>query len=154
MSSRFALGALCIVGTVAIWAGWYVAIRFGLTATSLDVQDLAALRFGVAGLLLLPVIWRRGLALDRLGWPGVIAIALGGGAPFALLVGAGLVFAPVAHASALTQGTVYGAIALVAGRARGWLSSNPAASVAVARSVGVLMMLAAVLTVVGGWRSA
>jgi threonine/homoserine/homoserine lactone efflux protein len=55
---------------------------------------------------------------------------------------------------ALTQGTVYGALALVAGRARGWLSSNPAASVAVARSVGVLMMLAAVLTVVGGWRSA
>jgi drug/metabolite transporter (DMT)-like permease len=114
MSSRFALGALCIVGTVAIWAGWYVAIRFGLTATSLDVQDLAALRFGVAGLLLLPVIWRRGLALDRLGWPGLLAIALGGGAPFALLVGAGLVYAPVSHASALTQGMVPLAVGLLA----------------------------------------
>jgi drug/metabolite transporter (DMT)-like permease len=106
MLSRFALGALCILGTVAIWAGWYVVIRLGLTSSSLDVQDLAALRFGVAGILMLPVIWRRGLALDRLGWTGVVAIALGGGAPFALLVGAGLVYAPVAHASALVQGTV------------------------------------------------
>lgn len=114
MSSRFALGALCIVGTVTIWAGWYVAIRFGLTATSLDVQDLAALRFGVAGILLLPVVWRRGLALDRLGWPGLLAVALGGGAPFALLVGAGLVYAPVSHASALTQGTVPLAVGLLA----------------------------------------
>ena len=54
---------------------------------------------------------------------------------------------------ALTQGAVYGTIALVAGRARGWLASNPAASAAVARTVGVVMMLAAVLTVFEGWRS-
>ncbi len=114
MSSRFALGALCVVGTVIIWAGWYVAIRFGLTATSLDVQDLAALRFGVAGILLLPVVWRHRLALDRLGWPGLLAVALGGGAPFALLVGAGLVYAPVSHASALTQGMVPLAVGLLA----------------------------------------
>src|SRR3954462_8480231 len=114
MSSRFALGALCIVGTVTNWAGWYVATRFGLTSTSLDVQDLAALRFGVAGLLLLRVVWRRGLAVDRLGWPGLAAVALGGGAPFALLVGAGLVYAPVSHASALTQGMVPLAVGLLA----------------------------------------
>src|SRR6476659_5880213 len=114
MSSRFVLGALCILGTVAIWAGWYVVIRLGLTSSSLDVQDLAALRFGVAGILLLPVAWRRGLALDRLGWRGLLAIALGGGAPFALLVGAGLVYAPVSHASAITQGMVPLAVGVVA----------------------------------------
>ena len=106
MSARFALGALCIVATVAVWAGWYIVIRLGLTSSHLDVQDLAAVRFGVAGMLMLPVVWRRGLALDRLGWPGLIAIVVGGGAPFALLVGAGLVYAPVSHATALTQGTV------------------------------------------------
>jgi len=114
MSARFALGALCIVATVAVWAGWYIVIRLGLTSSHLDVQDLAAVRFGVAGLLMLPVVWRRGVALDRLGWPGLIAIVVGGGAPFALLVGAGLVYAPVSHATALTQGTVPLTVALVA----------------------------------------
>src|ERR1700753_849852 len=93
MSSRFALGALCIVVTVILWSGWYVVIRLGLTSSQLAVQHLAALRFGVAGILLLPVVWKRGLALDRLGWRGLLAIALGGGAPVALLVGAGLVLA-------------------------------------------------------------
>ena len=114
MSSRFALGALCIIGTVILWSGWYVVIRLGLTSSSLDVQDLAALRFGVAGLLLLPVVWKRGLALDRLGWQGLVAVAVGGGAPFALLVGAGLVYAPVSHASAITQGMVPLTVGLVA----------------------------------------
>ena len=51
MSSRFALGALCIVVTVILWSGWYVVIRLGLTSSQLNVQDLAALRFGVAGIL-------------------------------------------------------------------------------------------------------
>ncbi|MCY1083693.1 LysE family translocator [Archangium lansingense] len=55
---------------------------------------------------------------------------------------------------AVTQCVVYGAIALVADRARGWLESNPAANVAAARLVGGLMMFAAVLTVFEGWRSA
>src|SRR6185312_1382542 len=90
MSSRFAFGALCIIVTVILWSGWYVVIRLGLTSSQLNVQDLAALRFGVAGILMLPVVWKRGLALDRLGWRGLLAIALGGGAPFALLVRAGL----------------------------------------------------------------
>ena len=114
MSSRFALGALFIIGTVILWSGWYVVIRLGLTTSSLDVQDLATLRFGVAGFLLLPVLLKRGLALDRLGWKGLVAIVLGGGAPFALLVGAGLVYAPVSHASAITQGMVPLAVGLVA----------------------------------------
>ncbi|PTL82412.1 LysE family translocator [Vitiosangium sp. GDMCC 1.1324] len=55
---------------------------------------------------------------------------------------------------ALTQGAVYGVIALVADRARGWLESNPSANIAVARLVGCLMMLAAVVTVFEGWRGA
>ncbi|MBV9203096.1 MAG: hypothetical protein JOY83_25835 [Alphaproteobacteria bacterium] len=39
--------------------------------TSLDARDIAALRVGVAGLLLSPVLLRRGFALDRLGWLGL-----------------------------------------------------------------------------------
>ena len=66
--------------------------RLGLR-TSLTPWDIAALRFGVAGLLLLPYVMRRGLALERLGWIGLAAIVIGGGAPV-LLANAGLLFAP------------------------------------------------------------
>src|SRR5258708_1825233 len=113
-TSRFVVGALCGIATVTIWAGWLVMMRLGIT-TTLAVVDLTALRFAVAGVVLLPVLARRGLALDRLGWPGVLAIAIGGGAPYALVVGAGLMFAPVAHASAYTQGVLPLTVAILAG---------------------------------------
>lgn len=55
---------------------------------------------------------------------------------------------------ALTQVAVYGTIALVGDQARGWLESNPRASVAVGRTLGALMLLVAVLTALQEWRSA
>ncbi|MFL5352642.1 hypothetical protein [Archangium sp.] len=48
---------------------------------------------------------------------------------------------------ALTQLAVYGAVALVRDQARGWLEASPKASTAVGRTLGALMMLVAVLTV-------
>src|SRR6266446_4247037 len=100
---RFVLGAVCATAAVAIWAGWLVMMRVGVN-TTLTAFDLTALRSAVAGVVLLPVVLRRGLAFDRLGWPGFTAVAIGAGAPVQLLVGAGLSFAPVAHASVLTYG--------------------------------------------------
>ncbi len=113
-TKRFVLGAACAVGTVTIWAGWLVLMRFSVQASTLTVPDLAAIRFAVAGVILLPVVMRRGLALDRLGWIGLLAIAAGGGAAYSLVVSAGLIFAPVSHASALTQGVLPLTIALLA----------------------------------------
>ena len=55
---------------------------------------------------------------------------------------------------ALTQVGVYGGLALVADRSRSWLERNPGASLATARVVGVVMVLAALLTAVEGWRGA
>ena len=112
-TSRFVRGALCGAGAVSIWAGWLVMMRLGVT-TTFSLPDLVAMRFGIAGLILLPVVMRRGLALDRLGWPGFMALAIGGGAPYALVVGAGVLFAPVAHASALTQGVAPLAVTVLA----------------------------------------
>jgi threonine/homoserine/homoserine lactone efflux protein len=51
-----------------------------------------------------------------------------------------------------TQVAVYGAIALAAGAVRGWLRAHPAASRRVARTVGAVLMVVAVLTVIEGWR--
>jgi drug/metabolite transporter (DMT)-like permease len=45
------------------------------------------------------------------GWLGFAAVVAGGGAPVALVIGAALQFAPVAHAGALYQGTVPLAVA-------------------------------------------
>jgi drug/metabolite transporter (DMT)-like permease len=105
MSSRFVLGALCAVVTITIWAGWLVVMRVGM-ANNLSVVDLIALRFAVAGIIMVPVVMRRGWALDRLGWTGFAAITIGGGAAYTLTVGAGLAFAPVSQASAFTQGVL------------------------------------------------
>jgi drug/metabolite transporter (DMT)-like permease len=100
---QFVIGAACAIGAIAIWAGWLVMMRVGVT-TTLTAFDLTALRYAVAGVVLLPVVVRRGLAFNRLGWPGFAVIVIGAGAPVQLLVGAGLSFAPVAHASVLTYG--------------------------------------------------
>ena len=89
-----------------------VIARLGLK-TSLTQWDIAALRFGVAGLLLAPFLWRQGLAFDKLGWGGVAAIVLGGGAPV-ILANSGLVYAPAAHAGALFPGVMPLMVAILA----------------------------------------
>src|SRR3978361_2420916 len=94
--AEYTLGPPSGPAAVGIWSGWIVVARLGLK-TSLTPWDIAALRFGVAGLLLLPYIVNKGFALERLGWLGLAAIVLGGGAPV-LLANAGLLFAPAGPA--------------------------------------------------------
>jgi len=103
--AQYLRGALYGLGAAGIWSGWIVVARLGLR-THLTPWDIAALRFGVGGLLLLPYVVRRGLAIERLGWGGLAALVLGCGAPMVLLVNAGLLFAPAAHAGALFSGVV------------------------------------------------
>lgn len=103
-SADYARGALCGLAAVSIWSGGIVAVGFGL-GTDLTPWDIAAIRFTVAGLLLMPYVLGKGLALGRLGWAGLAAIVLGGGAPV-LLSNAGLLFAPAAHAGALFPGVM------------------------------------------------
>jgi drug/metabolite transporter (DMT)-like permease len=111
-AAEYTRGAFYGLAAVSIWSGWIVMARLGLR-TSLTPWDIAALRFGVAGLLLLPYVLRKGLALERLGWIGLAAIVLGGGAPV-LLANAGLLFAPAAHAGALFPGVMPLMVAILA----------------------------------------
>jgi drug/metabolite transporter (DMT)-like permease len=106
-------GVLYGLAAVCIWAAFIVVSRLGVR-TSLTPWDVAAIRFGVAGLILLPYIVRKGLALERLGWIGVGAIAIGCGAPMVLLVNAGLLFAPAAHGGALFPGVMPLMVAVLA----------------------------------------
>ena len=109
---QYLRGALYGLAAVSIWSGWIVVARLGLR-TSLTPWDIAALRFGVAGLILLPYVFNKGLAFDRLGWVGLAAIVLGGAVPV-FLANSGLLFAPVAHAGALFPGVMPLMVALLA----------------------------------------
>jgi len=82
--------------------------------TDLDSWDIVALRFGVAGLLLSPVVVRRGLALDRLGWLGLAGIIAGNAAPYALVAAEGLRFAPAYDGGALNPAMMPLFVALIA----------------------------------------
>lgn len=111
-AAEYTRGALYGLAAVSIWSGWIVVARLGLR-TSLTPWDIAALRFGVAGVLLLPYVVSKGLTPERLGWIGLAAIVLGGGAPV-LLTNAGLQFAPAAHAGALFPGVMPLMVAILA----------------------------------------
>ena len=98
-TSEYIRGSLYGVAAVGLWASWMVAVRLGIK-TSLAPWDIVAIRFVVAGLILLPYLLKKGLAIDRLGWTGLAAIMLGG-APIVLVSYGGLLFAPAAHAASL-----------------------------------------------------
>ncbi len=111
-TTRYTRGALYGLAAVSIWSGWIVVARLGLR-TSLTPWDIAALRFGVAGIILLPYVLTKGLALERLGGVGLAAIVFGGAAPV-LLANSGLLFASAAHAGALFPGVMPLLVALLA----------------------------------------
>lgn len=138
---QYLRGSLYGLAAVSIWSGWIVVARLGLW-TSLTPWDIAALRFGVAGLILLPYLFNKGLAFDRLGWVGLAAIVLGGAAPV-FLANSGLLFAPAAHAGALFPGVMPLMVALLAAALlREQLTSR--------KKLGFALILPGVLVIVWG----
>ena len=141
-TSVYTRGALYGLAAVCIWAGFIVVSRLGVR-TSLTPWDVAAIRFAVAGLLLLPYAMRKGLALDRLGWLGVAAIVTGCGAPMVLLVNAGLLFAPAAHAGALFPGVMPLMVAVLAAAILKEAFTLP-------KSIGLFLIAAGAIVIVCG----
>lgn len=141
MRSETAFGILCGLAAVFIWSAFIIASRFGVR-THLSPWDIVAIRFAVAGVVLLPYLIRRGLALERLGWAGLAAIVIGCGAPCVLLVNAGLLFAPAAHAGALYPG---GTPLMVAALAIVFLGETPSPSKTLGLSLVILGALCLVL---------
>lgn len=104
-TARYATGAMFGLSAVTVWATWLVVTRLGVT-TTLSVYDLTMLRFGAAGLLLFPIVLRKGLALERLGPLRLLILVCSAGAPYVLVAASGLRLAPVAHAGALLPGSM------------------------------------------------
>lgn len=71
-----------------------------LASNALDAWDVTALRFAVAGVLLLPLFVRRGLG--ELGPSRALFLSIGAGAPYLLLTAGGLAFAPAGHMGVIT----------------------------------------------------
>ncbi len=98
-----AIGILCALTVVALFAGFTLVSRLGFT-TALTVPDIAMLRFGIAGLLLFPVLLKYGLG--TLKWHQAAGLAFTGGLGFALLAYTGFRLAPASHGAVLLHGTI------------------------------------------------
>ncbi|MCA3160376.1 MAG: DMT family transporter [Burkholderiales bacterium] len=105
------LGLFAAFLTVMITAGWQVTTRYGVT-TSLDPIDLALLRYGLPGLLLLPLIVRVGPLPKAVNRRLIAIIVLGSGLPFGLLAIVAASHAPVSHMGILLPGGIVLFVAL------------------------------------------
>ncbi len=139
---EYVRGALYGLAAVSIWTSWIVAVRLGIR-TSLQPWDIVAIRFSVAGLILLPYLLNKGLAIDRLGWAGLAAIMLGGGAPMVLVSYGGLLFAPAAHAASLYTALIPLYVAILATVVLG-------EAFTVAKRIGLVLIVTGVLGIVWG----
>lgn len=97
------VGALCGAAVVALFSCFTLVSKMGL-ASSLHAWDLALLRFGIGGLLMLPVLAHHGLAGVR--WRSALALALSGGVGFAVCAYVGFAWAPASHGAVLLHGTL------------------------------------------------
>jgi drug/metabolite transporter (DMT)-like permease len=141
-TSEYIRGSFYGLAAVSIWASWIVAVRLGIR-TRLAPQDIVAIRFAVAGLILLPYLLKKGLGVDRLGWAGLAAIMVGGGAPMVLVSYGGLLFAPAAHAASLYTALIPLYVAVLAALVLGEVFT-------VAKRIGLVLIVAGVLGIVWG----
>lgn len=103
-SSRLAVAAAAGILAMLLYGGQFVVSRWSLQRT-LSPWDLAALRFTVAGLCVLPLLARHGFASAAgIGWPRAIVLAITVGAPYTLVLFAGLALAPAAHGAVIIPG--------------------------------------------------
>jgi len=100
---EFTIGIACALSVVVLWSSFHLIARVGVQ-TSLTPYDLVALRVGVGGILMLPVLLRHGLGHLRL-WQAII-LALVAGPGFALPAFTGYQFAPAAHGAAILAGAL------------------------------------------------
>lgn len=87
-----------------IWGIWPVVSALGINQ-SLSALDLTALRVGVAGLILLPFLWRQkfgAFGLGKLSWKAAVLLIAGAGLPYVLIGTGGLEFAPAGHFGVIT----------------------------------------------------
>lgn len=103
---RKRLAALGMLLAVLIYGSNFVISRHAVL-NGLTQHDLMALRFAIAGVLLLPIFLRPGLAsCGGVGWKRGLWLTLSSGFPMTYLMLTGLTMAPAAHGATIGPGTV------------------------------------------------
>jgi drug/metabolite transporter (DMT)-like permease len=87
--------------TLLIWSTWPAYTRLAVSEI-VTPEDLVLLRYGIGGLVLLPVLVIQAPRMPRTGWREGILLAGFQGAPLALLTTIGLQWAPANHLAALS----------------------------------------------------
>ena len=95
---NMAFGILYGCLAALLWGVSPIVLRFTLEH-DFPAGDIVAVRFGVSGLLLLPLVWRYGTA--GLGWWRCLVLACGAGAPGAMINVLGLTYAPAGHSGVI-----------------------------------------------------
>ncbi len=141
---KLLLGLLVGLIAASIGALYTVYARWGI-AHGLHSPDLTVLRFGVAGLVTLPVLLRAVLkdsAQFTARWKIWLAVSVFAGTPFGLLMFGGLQFAPASHAAVFP----FSAMSVV-----GMLLSAVVLGerLSLRRAGGILLVLAALVLISG-----
>lgn len=97
-----ARGVAACIAVVLLFSSFTLFSRLGVLESALKPTDLAALRFGVSGIVLLPLLLARGLGPIRL--KQAILLTLSGGLAFGLLAYTGFSLAPAAHGAVFLHG--------------------------------------------------
>ncbi len=99
------VGVFFGLSAVVMWALYFVYAREA-AQTGLKPIDVILLRYGVAGLILLPWLIRKGLGnLGGVGWGRGIVVALFVGPIFLMFGAGGFLFAPLAHGAVMQPST-------------------------------------------------
>jgi drug/metabolite transporter (DMT)-like permease len=96
-------GSLWGLGAAAIWSGWWTVTRVGVV-DDLAAADLAALRFGISGALLLPLAWRKRQAFRAVSPRLLLFMTAGAGAPYVLIAATGVQLTSAGLGGAITVG--------------------------------------------------
>ncbi|HEY1181895.1 MAG TPA: DMT family transporter [Rhodocyclaceae bacterium] len=132
-------GYLSALVVVCCWSGFNIVSRLA-GKSALTPFDLAALRFGVAAVVLSPLFVRVLRDVDRSTLLQYLAIAFFGSLGYALPVYTGFWFAPAAHAGVLVNGGIPFATALIAWLALGQKPNGRAAVALTIALAGIFMI--------------
>jgi len=96
------LGYLAALTVVCLWSGWIVTSRSG-AQSPLTIYDMAALRYGISGLIALPITlyfkpWRA-MSLKK-----IVIVSQLPGIPYILVVYAAFTYAPASHGGVFMNG--------------------------------------------------